>query len=284
MRVAAGIACCILSTPLSAAEVVSISSAQGGVREDVRSTTDAPPFDPTVSSSSSYGGASAWSSADLTSGTMRGGASNLGSFNGATFNTALGEVFDFTIAGATADTITTVLLNISFEAEVVGSGGVSLDTEIRSTGSDAGLIHNLSSIRLVNAATPIFETFLRDASNSTGANSQLAYSYTQGGALRGVFSHDLAFDIKGQTGVAGFYSQASGSANFFADVNFGNSAHFSFKLPENVLMTSRSGVAFGPAVAAVPEPATWAMLIVGFGAIGGSVRAQRRKSVVAAVA
>jgi hypothetical protein len=29
---------------------------------------------------------------------------------------------------------------------------------------------------------------------------------------------------------------------------------------------------------AVPEPATWAMMIVGFGVIGGSTRYRRRKT------
>lgn len=38
------------------------------------------------------------------------------------------------------------------------------------------------------------------------------------------------------------------------------------------------GEATGPGLGAVPEPATWAMMIVGFGAVGGAMR--RRKSKV----
>jgi len=38
---------------------------------------------------------------------------------------------------------------------------------------------------------------------------------------------------------------------------------------------------FGISVSAVPEPATWAMMIIGFGAIGGAMRSTRRKQQVA---
>lgn len=40
-----------------------------------------------------------------------------------------------------------------------------------------------------------------------------------------------------------------------------------------------SGLAFAP-VAAVPEPATWMMMILGFGAVGGTLRYRRRKTAV----
>ena len=36
----------------------------------------------------------------------------------------------------------------------------------------------------------------------------------------------------------------------------------------------------GVAIAAVPEPATWAMMIVGFGAIGSSLRRANRRTKV----
>lgn len=39
-----------------------------------------------------------------------------------------------------------------------------------------------------------------------------------------------------------------------------------------------SGIAFAPAV---PEPATWATMLLGFGAIGGAIRYRRRKTILA---
>jgi hypothetical protein len=38
---------------------------------------------------------------------------------------------------------------------------------------------------------------------------------------------------------------------------------------------------FGPAAGAVPEPASWAMMLVGFGSIGAMIRTRRRSTVFA---
>jgi hypothetical protein len=43
-----------------------------------------------------------------------------------------------------------------------------------------------------------------------------------------------------------------------------------------------SGSAVGSAVPAVPEPATWAMMLLGFGAIGFSMRRRRSSGVALA--
>lgn len=58
-------------------------------------------------------------------------------------------------------------------------------------------------------------------------------------------------------------------------IDFGGTANF----------TAYDNITFGSAVAgggtgAVPEPATWAMMISGFGAIGGAMRYRRRKASV----
>lgn len=47
-------------------------------------------------------------------------------------------------------------------------------------------------------------------------------------------------------------------------------------------ITNQSNLQFSAAVAAVPEPATWAFMIVGFGGIGGVMR-RRQRSVATAV-
>ena len=49
---------------------------------------------------------------------------------------------------------------------------------------------------------------------------------------------------------------------------------------------SQTHTPYGPAldnvsISAVPEPATWAMMIMGFGGVGAAVRASRRKQALA---
>ncbi len=43
-------------------------------------------------------------------------------------------------------------------------------------------------------------------------------------------------------------------------------------------------LSFAPAQAPVPEPATWAMMLIGFGAVGWQIRRQRRTSALAQLA
>jgi PEP-CTERM motif len=62
----------------------------------------------------------------------------------------------------------------------------------------------------------------------------------------------------------------------FAD--FGNTSYVTFDLPSGVFINSASGAFLNNQISsAVPEPANWAMMIVGFGLVGGAMR--RRQSV-----
>ncbi|MBI1197169.1 MAG: PEP-CTERM sorting domain-containing protein [Phenylobacterium sp.] len=57
----------------------------------------------------------------------------------------------------------------------------------------------------------------------------------------------------------------------------GNALLFSGQLDARETEGSIARVDFDAPVAGVPEPATWAMLIVGFGAAGGAIRSRRRQ-------
>ena len=50
-------------------------------------------------------------------------------------------------------------------------------------------------------------------------------------------------------------------------------------LDTNTVWANASGALFSPGV---PEPATWAMMLLGFGAIGGMMRARRKQDALAA--
>jgi hypothetical protein len=64
-------------------------------------------------------------------------------------------------------------------------------------------------------------------------------------------------------------------------LDYGNTAYFNIDLPQGVSLISSSGVLLSDPIrqepGAVPEPATWATLVVGFGAVGYLVRRARRR-------
>lgn len=73
------------------------------------------------------------------------------------------------------------------------------------------------------------------------------------------------------------------SAQGGAVADFSHTAGISFLLPSNVSFTSQSGQ-FLTAVSAVPEPSTWAMMLVGFAATGFAMRRRRSKNALVAMA
>ncbi len=90
--------------------------------------------------------------------------------------------------------------------------------------------------------------------NTSGA----ALSYTSDFLdLSGVTGQDFIFSL---TSVLGTLSASSGDA--LRDFNAVASGSFSAAIPETI--------------AAVPEPGTWAMMIVGFGMVGGTLRYRRQ--------
>jgi hypothetical protein len=64
-------------------------------------------------------------------------------------------------------------------------------------------------------------------------------------------------------------------------IDASHTATIDFDLPDGVFLTAVSGATFGdvPGVTGVPEPASWAMMIFGFGLAGAMLR--RRRSVLA---
>lgn len=85
----------------------------------------------------------------------------------------------------------------------------------------------------------------------------------------------------------GVFSEFGAPAGFGPQLFSGTTAMPAFS-PGTFAFTSLSGVPNGStltisavaAAGAVPEPATWAMLITGFGVVGGSMRARRRTTAV----
>lgn len=162
------------------------------------------------------------------------------------------------------------------------------------------------ALAAVSAATPasaaLLNFSLTGASNATFQldSNPTPSSFTSSFVGDQIFFNNVAGTFNGTPGVA---SSISFGTNLIASLNingtsltttqFSGPALFSgapsapvfatgsFSLPNflagpSTLVISRANVA-----AAVPESSTWAMLLIGFGAIGGSMRYRRRTTAVA---
>jgi hypothetical protein len=114
-----------------------------------------------------------------------------------------------------------------------------------------------------------FDAFTDSLVRSTNANAGTYVNTNLAGTAFGPLgvtfgiNDALGFDISGATGT-GFFSLNDG----FFSVNLTTGA-------ATRIGTSGAGNLLGIAVAAVPEPSTWALLLVGFGAIGTALRRRR---------
>lgn len=83
------------------------------------------------------------------------------------------------------------------------------------------------------------------------------------------------FDIYGIV----FTLEGGYAVNFWSNGDFGGGATYGASVNDGIDILNYAGD--GIALAAVPEPATWAMLILGFGMVGASLRYRRRATTVA---
>ena len=115
----------------------------------------------------------------------------------------------------------------------------------------------------------------------SGNNSQVLVS----GSALSATSTDLLFDFGAASGFALFQAPTTGSGQTFYCVQIDGC--FDFNGPAEAI-DARDDFAFtrearqgrvvlaSAGAGAVPEPATWAMLVLGFGAAGGAMRARRK--------
>lgn len=129
-------------------------------------------------------------------------------------------------------------------------------------------------------------------SNPSSASSTGAYKYADapgGNIPNGIGTVDVCFTAVSQgtcTGNGGglTYGQ-SGSGTLTLTFSSGRSTLELTDLYTRYQAVSPSSIsdsASGVPVSAVPEPATWAMMIIGFGAVGSIVRTSRRRTAFSA--
>jgi len=197
-------------------------------------------------------------------------------YAGTTAFAGLGDTLYYAIAGADASTVTPITVSFTVDG-VMGRTGTALDAN--SYGEMAGSFifgpstdQNSASFDLKNNATTNFatEAFLggSDSSGWSTNAANTAYTYTETYDLQGASG---AFPVNVSTNL---FCGDGELCNYSAQIGISGPADFSY--------TSASGVFLTP-TGAVPEPATWALMLAGFGGLGVAIRARRRLAAQALV-
>ena len=133
-----------------------------------------------------------------------------------------------------------------------------------------------------------FGAFFGPVGSTGGISQSLATTAGQ--------SYLISFDLQGDGGTPSFYQVLFGGAQLFTGTNpaafgfttfsttataTGASTNLAFNFRNDPGFFSLDNVSVTAVTGAVPEPTTWMMMLLGFGAIGFAVRRRRTSTVLA---
>lgn len=208
------------------------------------------------------GNGSALAYADLSTGKM--GAAADGTYGFSSLGVAaFQDVLTFYTLGATAATITNIGISYTIDGVLSGAANAFGVADVRSTLGFGGASANLFYQQ--NQTNPVFAALSQSGwvSGSWDIASSPGLS-----TFTGIYALSGASQL---LNISGFLSVSAGSG---AVSNYANTALVRLDLPTGVTYTSASGTFLSSFAApgAVPEPSTWAMMIVGFGLMGSAMR------------
>lgn len=192
---------------------------------------------------------------------------------------------DATGAAAQATLSDTLLFNL-----VGATSPVPITVDLHVDGSFHGFVQPRFGFSMTDA-THVLSTATVGWSDNTAASATTTSSnFTSFGAPSGDWTSFGPEDFVGTFYVdptdplvyLSMYLSAGGAADTSA--SFNHTAAISFDLPTGVSFTSASGsfLTAQETAGAVPEPGTWAMMLVGFGAVGVAIRRKRSPALASA--
>lgn len=172
-------------------------------------------------------------------------------------------------------------------ANVVNVNGL---TNASTNGSNAVSVALAAGTYTLTFTQDLFSAFSRFSSNA--GCSPLGAGCTQGwensvryliGGTTFQFGDGNASGGIGPVSGGGYYSSAAQSltaaGQYVTTFTLANPGNVSFFIYDDNLSDNRGGVSL--AISAVPEPATWALMMLGFGAIGFAMRRNKVRTTVA---
>lgn len=225
-------------------------------------------------------------SSDLTTGSLHLQSNNSNgspaSGYGSGGSAGMNDVLHFLVAGASADTVTPISVSFTVDGVMAASAVAGSDTD------GSGEFYGGMAFGSSNAN---FD-FLNDASTNyktTGTFNTYPSSYPGTWTYAADFTsaqYTETYNILGPSADITVSSHATLNCYNGASCNYGDTAKFALVTPTGTSYTSDSGVFLtgGTVSGAVPEPATWEMMLGGFGLVGGAMRRQRRANMKAVLA
>ena len=244
--------------------------------------TTGPGFNQTYSNSNAglnFGGGLAGAStyANLSTGKL-GGSGSTSYYQTAKTVADYVDTLTFNVAGANASTSTDIVVKFQLDGGLFAPdapmGTPGLGTRGASVQDAFSLGHAFGQVN-----------FNLVGANPTYASPTTLTQYTSEGGWTS-FSWDTVgpgltqftgvYSLSGISQTLGIRNSLSAFATSGGSFAYGSTSSLNFILPSNVTFTSASGTFLSalvpPSSGAVPEPATWAMMLAGFGLIGFGMR------------
>ena len=150
---------------------------------------------------------------------------------------------------------------------VVPGGAVHFHPGFASTGEDA-IIRFIAPIA---GLYTIGGSFARQDITANGNGTRVSIFSNVGGTYSSLFTNTIA---------ANSYGNSTPFSGLTANLGVGDTIDFALNNLGDYAYDS-TGITANLSVASVPEPATWAMMIIGFGAVGSAMRSRRRAPLAA---